>query len=132
LVRDSSLALLQLMAVCGLEGEAIDFSKLFDLLQGRGRKGRVALKGVQHDSLQQIAEREVFQLGQSLEYLEQAFFHADAGLNPVDNDGSRLLFHGNNVPKYHNNTIWGDLESATQSHFAVPILKEVVPGLCRP
>src|ERR1035441_3297058 len=90
------------MAVCGLEGEAIDFSKLFDLLQGRGRKGRVALKGVQHDSLQQIAEREVFQLGQSFEYLEQAFFHSDAGLNPVDNDGSRLLLHGNNVPKYHN------------------------------
>src|SRR5664279_2357070 len=88
------------MAVCGLESEAINFSKLFDLLQGRGRKRRLALKGVQHDSLQQIAEREVLQLGQSLEHLEQAFLHADAGLDAFD-DEATMFCHGSNVPKYH-------------------------------
>jgi len=89
------------MAVCGPEGEAIDVAQLFDFLHGLGRKGRLAFEGVQHDSLQQVSERKVLSLGQSLEDLEETLLHADPGLHSFDFDLRILIFiHVINVPQY--------------------------------
>ena len=93
--------LLELMAVGGLERESIDAAELFDLFQRRRRKRGLALEGVQNDSFQQIAQRHVFQLRQSLQDLEQALLQANPGLDSLNQDGFLWVSsHSTIVPKY--------------------------------
>src|ERR1700722_3010964 len=79
----SSPLLLQVVAVHCLERHAVERLELLHLLQSLLRKPRFTLKGMQNDSLQQIAQRHIFLFGDRLEYFQHAFFHADAGLHPL-------------------------------------------------
>jgi hypothetical protein len=57
---------------------------------------------MKHDTFEQVAEGHIVIFGERLEHFEQAFFHADAGLDALDE--KRLsLYHGTNVPMYINN-----------------------------
>src|ERR1700687_605931 len=67
-----------------LDVEAVDPPELGDAAQGRRGEGRAALEGMEHDAFQQVAKRQVVELGQRLEHLDQALLHAHAGLDPFD------------------------------------------------
>ena len=84
----------ELMAVCGPEGGVRkDVAKLFDFLQGQEEKG--ALPSKAWSTIPPAGGTEsVFQFGQSLEHLEQAFLQLDAGLDAFDDDGGRVFCHG--------------------------------------
>jgi len=49
--------------------------------------GELAVEGVEADAFQQVAQREVVQLGQRLQHLQQALLHADAGLDALHQAG---------------------------------------------
>src|SRR5215472_18615255 len=72
--------LAQLMRVRGAELETVDRPQRLDLGERRRREGCLALEGVQHDPLEQIAERQVELGGEGLQHLEQAALEAHAGL----------------------------------------------------
>ena len=58
---------------------------------------------MQDDSLQQIAEREVLQIGEGFQHFHDPLFHADAGLHAFDRPGRRgnsLCYHGTKVPRW--------------------------------
>src|ERR1700757_2728748 len=76
------------------EIEAVDRLERADLLQGGRRERCLALEGVQHDSLEQIAERQVELGSERLEHLEQPALEAHAGLGTAD------LLHAIMVPRY--------------------------------
>ena len=66
--------------------EAVDATEFFDVFQGFGGEGSLALEGVENDSFQQIAQSHIFQLSKALQNLEETFFHANAGLNAFNDD----------------------------------------------
>src|ERR1700742_3161260 len=76
--------LLELMTVAGPQGQPVDFSQLRDLSQGFLGEGRLALERVQDHALEQVAKRHVFELGQRLQYFQQAFFDSYARLHSFD------------------------------------------------
>ena len=80
------------MAVAGLQSHAVESLELLNLLQCLWREGRFALKGVKHDSFQQVAKRHVLLLGNGFEYFEHALFHSYAGLYAFDFEGLAFLF----------------------------------------
>src|SRR5215471_8492324 len=83
--QSAAIAVLtQPMRVCGCEIELIDPLERLDLAQGRGRERRLALEGVQHDALEQIAEGQIELGGERLQDLEQAALEAHAGLGAGD------------------------------------------------
>src|SRR6266853_6399658 len=86
--------LAQLVRVPGGEVETVDRLQRLHLPEGRGREGRLALEGVQHDALEQIAERQVELGGERLEHLQQPALEAHAGLGTGD------FFHEVMVPSY--------------------------------
>ena len=49
--------------------------------------GAFPSKACKHNAFQQVAEGHVFQFGQAFEDLQQAFFHAYAGLHAFYDDG---------------------------------------------
>src|ERR1700746_548852 len=78
--------LLKVVAIfCG-KGQTVDSLELFDFFQGISGKRGFTFKSVKYDSFEQISERHIFQLGNSLEDFEQPFFEANAGLNAFDFD----------------------------------------------
>ena len=57
------------------------------------------LEGIVLHAFEQIAKSHVFQLSQTLQYFEQSFLHADAGLHALDDDGVlNICCHGTYVP----------------------------------
>src|ERR1043165_6000547 len=83
--------------------EAIDALQLRDLLQ-RGRLERaLPLEGVQHDAFDQVAERHIVELSQSLQHLEDPLLKADACLHAIHHDprlGQHDLPRPTNIPWY--------------------------------
>src|SRR5580704_9379173 len=76
--------LAQLVRIAGREVEPVDRPQRLDLLQCRRPEGPLALEGVQHDALQEVAEGHVKVGGQRLEHLQQAAFQAYPGLGAGD------------------------------------------------
>jgi hypothetical protein len=71
-------------------------------LERFGAERSFAIENMKHDTFEQVAEGHIVIFGERLEHFEQAFFHADAGLDALDE--KRLsLYHGTNVPMYINN-----------------------------
>ena len=58
--------------------------QLADTLERWTAERRFAVEGVEHDAFEEVAEREVMVLGEGFEHLEDALFHAHAGLNSLD------------------------------------------------
>ena len=92
------------MAVARPQGQAIDLLQLEDLSERCLPKWRLAFEGMQHDTFEQIPERDVLELRKGFQHLEQPFFHPNAGLYSFDFYHECLRFnHGNYVPWYRRN-----------------------------
>src|SRR5271157_3632908 len=114
--ESSFAALPQLVAVRGLERQPVNAAQFLDFFQGLGGEGRLTFEGMQHDALQQVAERHVLQFGQSFEDLQQSLFHADASLDSFDDNGVfELFFHSTNVPIYQ-----GTIKTSIATHRCEP------------
>src|SRR5881296_1486015 len=72
------------MTGAGIEIELVDSFQVGYALTRLGAERMPAIKRVQHDSLQQIAERHVVIFGQAFQDLEQTFLKANPGLNSLN------------------------------------------------
>jgi hypothetical protein len=72
------------MARSRIEVQIIDAFELGNLALRLRTKRRPALKSMQYDSFEQIPERHVAVLGERLQYLKQAPFHAYPRLDTFD------------------------------------------------
>src|SRR6201996_3996632 len=70
----ASSALPQLMAVLCAQRQPIEAAELLDILERLRRKRRLALEGMQHDALQQIAQAHVLLLRDGLQHLQHSLF----------------------------------------------------------
>src|SRR5579859_3481644 len=82
------------MGIAGSEVEPVDGLQRPDLLQRSGRERRPVIEGVQHDALEQIADRQIELGGECLQHFEQVALEAHARLGPRD------LFHAAMVTWY--------------------------------
>src|ERR1700733_12633219 len=80
----ASSALPQLMAILRTQRQPIEAAELLDVLERLRRKWRLALEGMQHDALQQIAQAHVLLLRDGLQPLQHSFFQPDACLHAFD------------------------------------------------
>src|SRR6185437_3803734 len=87
-------ALRQRVRIRGREIEAVDFLQLRDPGQRLGAEGNLAFERMQHDTLDEIAEREIENFRESLQHLQRTAFDADARLDSLDS------LHGIYVPNY--------------------------------
>jgi hypothetical protein len=81
----------EVVAVAGGQVESVDLLEPLDDLHGFVVEGGLLLEGVQHDALEQVAQRQVEVLGEPFEDLQQAALHPDAGLHPLN------CYHGTMV-----------------------------------
>src|SRR5690348_3247406 len=94
------------MAGSRIEVEAVDGSELGDPLQRLGRESLLALEGVEHDALEEIAEGHILVVGKGPQHLEEALLQPDAGLHSLDLDldafgpARHYGLHGNLVTRY--------------------------------
>src|SRR2546422_4978085 len=72
------------MTGAGIEIELVDSFQVGYALTRLGAERMLAIKRVQHDSLQQIAERHVVIFSQAFQDLEQTFLKANPGLNSLN------------------------------------------------
>jgi hypothetical protein len=77
------LAFDQAMAGACIQLETIELLEIFDPLQVSGAERALAIKSMQHDALQQVAEREIVVIGQRTQDFEQTLLHADPGLHSL-------------------------------------------------
>jgi hypothetical protein len=78
---------------------------------------------MQNNSFQQIAERQILQLGEGLQHLQQPFLHADAGLYALDFDGFwqvALFRYGIYVPWYISSVKTNNRRTWVRSQFWEP------------
>ena len=80
------------MARARIEVKTVELLQLLYALQRCLIEGALAIEGVENDALEEIAEREVVILSESLQYFQQALFNANPGLYPLDNE-SLVICH---------------------------------------
>ena len=68
----------------GVEVEVVKLLEVADALKRGRSEGAFAFKGVEDDAFEEVAEGEVMVLGEGFQDFEDAFFHADAGLDSLD------------------------------------------------
>src|SRR5690242_17850323 len=71
----------QVVTVRRRQRESVDSLEVRDLLESFGAERQLILEGVEDDSLQQVAQAQIFQLGQGFQNFQEALFHAHAGLD---------------------------------------------------
>ena len=76
--------LLESMAVGGGQVEPVDLFQAGDPLPRRLPKSALAFESVQHDALQQVAQRHVVVLRKGLQDLQEPLFEPNAGLRSLD------------------------------------------------
>jgi hypothetical protein len=81
----------QAVAVAGGQVELVDLLEPLDDLHGFVVEWGLLLEGVQHDALEQVAQRQVEVLGEPFEDLQQAPLHPDASLHTLN------CYHGTMV-----------------------------------
>ena len=74
----------EVVAVAGGQLESVDLPEPLDDLHGGIVERGLLLEGVQHDALNQVAQRQVEVLGEPLENLQQLALHPDAGLHTLN------------------------------------------------
>ena len=72
----------QPMAGARVEVETIELLQIANAFERCRAEWSLAVESVEHDPLEQIAQRHIVILGKSLKHLENALLHAHAGLNP--------------------------------------------------
>ena len=76
----------------------VELLEIADALEGGCSKGTLAIKDVKDDAFEEVAEGEVVIFGEGFEYFQDAFFHADAGLDSLDLE--LMLCDGGSVHMY--------------------------------
>ena len=84
----------------GIKIEVVDLPEFSNQLERIAAECTLAVKGVQDDALEQIAQRHVVIFRQPLHHLQQPFLDADSGLNALYRPQITLLllvhmYHGN-------------------------------------
>jgi Raf kinase inhibitor-like YbhB/YbcL family protein len=91
------------MAVSKIEVEAVELLQLLDAPPRRLLERCLAVKSVQYDAFQQVAQGQIVKFGQCLEHLEESLLDAHSGLHSL-HDELLMVFlcsHcGTNVPQY--------------------------------
>src|ERR1700683_3616559 len=86
-----------------IEVEAVKLLQFLDAPARRLLERRLAVKSVQHNAFQQIAQGQIVKFGQSLEHFEQTLFDTHSSLHALHHKLVVImcLFHcGTNVPRY--------------------------------
>ena len=101
------------VAGAGIEIEGVELLQVTNASERFWLERSLAVEGVQNDAFEQVTQGHVVILGESLKNFEEPFFHADAGLDALD---EKLWFgsHGTNVPWYINNNnemLWTVVET---------------------
>src|SRR5712692_1294846 len=89
------------MACARIEVKTVKLLQLLYSLQRCLIEGTFAIEGVEHNALQEITEGEVVVLREGLQYFQQALFHPNPSLYPLDNEGlivSRHVYQCTMVP----------------------------------
>src|SRR6516165_2269751 len=73
--------LAQPVGILGAEGGPVDRLQRLHLAERRGRERRLALEGMQHNALEQVAEGHIELGGERLQHLEQTALEAHPGLD---------------------------------------------------
>src|ERR1017187_4006964 len=81
------------MAHARIQVQVVDRLEVGDLAQGLRTEGRLPLKGVEHDSLEQVAECYVLELRKRLQHLQDSALHPDTGLDAFDFEVLHRLRH---------------------------------------
>src|ERR1700728_3321682 len=114
------------MAVRGAQRHPVQLLELLDFLQSPPGKRRFAFESVQHNTLQQIAEAHVLQLGNRLQHFQKSLLDAYPCLDPLDFDSFEFrmfLLHDTNVPRYidTSSSDYGSFPASTTGfHWSVP------------
>ena len=62
----------------------VELLEIEDALKRGRAEGVFAVKGMKDDAFEEVSQGEVVILGERFEYFQDAFFHADAGLDSLD------------------------------------------------
>src|SRR5262245_8879558 len=85
--------LVEAMAGARVQLETDDALQLRDPATRLLAKGRLAVEGVEHDPLEQVAQGDVVVVGEGLQHLQQALLEAHPCLHPFDPDLLRRPLH---------------------------------------
>jgi hypothetical protein len=72
------------VARCGSEIQAVELFQFPDLPQTGQVEGALSFERVENDAFKEVTERQIVIAGKGAEDLQNALFHADAGLHPFD------------------------------------------------
>src|SRR5580704_463487 len=92
--------LLQAMARAGIEIKIVEAFQFLNALEGGGVERRFPVKGMQHDAFEKVAESHIVIFGEGLQDFQQAFFHANAGLDAFDQELLIVNHGGTYIPWY--------------------------------
>ena len=82
-----------------VEIEGVEFFQVANTPERWGAERNFAIEGVEHDAFEQVSQGYIVIFGQGLQDFEEAFLHADPGLDAL-NENFWLSYHGTNVPWY--------------------------------
>src|SRR5207253_11165925 len=100
-VRRPRPSFLQAVTRARIQIEPIKLLQIADLPERFLAERALAVEGMQHNALQQIAQRQVVIFGEALQHLEQAFLDPHPGLHPLNQQlVISFVYHGTNVPWY--------------------------------
>ena len=116
------------MARGRIEVEFVEFLQLGDTLPAGFAERELSVEGVEHDTFEEVAQREVAIFRERFQNLEKALFDANAGLDAFDDLLSGgLRFHcGTNVPRY-GNLVKRENNRATPAPRSLPVAAETPP-----
>jgi Raf kinase inhibitor-like YbhB/YbcL family protein len=86
-----------------IEIEAVKLLQFLDALARRLLERRSAVKSVQHDAFEQVAEGQIVKFGQGFEHLEEALLDAHSRLDSFNHKAFVIFLcshDGTNVPRY--------------------------------
>src|ERR1700723_2316883 len=74
------------MAGAGVEIEVVELFQIANAFERGWAERGLAVEGVEDDAFEEVAEGHVVIFGEGFEDFEDSFFHADAGLDALDEE----------------------------------------------
>src|ERR1700691_3390733 len=108
------------MARTGIQIQAIEPLQFLDAFETVPPERGFAVESVQHDTFQQIAERQIVIVGKRLQDLQHALLHANAGLNAL-HDVFLIRYHITNLPNYRGTVSSDKARFEARSHGNHPV-----------
>jgi hypothetical protein len=89
------------MTRAGVKLQTVKRFEFLNSVERRLIERTLAVKGMKHNSIQQISERHVVILGERFEYLQQPLLDTDAGLDSLDREDLIVhVYQDTMVPSY--------------------------------